>query len=99
MGGECARYHTHSAALYDQSVRALDPHQTPQELRPARVNTKKLFFTGSACWLLVLAALGVAQMAGRSLDGRLALMCVTGLVLGTIGYVWAHAIQKEQPEL
>ena len=86
-------------AFYDHGVRALDPHQTPQELHPARVNTKKLFFTGAACWLVALAVVGVLHLSGRSLDGRLPLMCVTGLVLGVVGYVWAHAIQREQPDL
>jgi len=80
-------------------VRALDPHHHPQELRPARVNTKRLFFTGVACWLVALVAVGVLHLAGRPLDGRLALMCVAGLVLGILGYVWAHAVQKEQPDL
>lgn len=85
--------------LYDRCVRALDPQHTPQELQPARVNTKKLFFTGSACWLVALAVIGALHLAGRSLDGRLALMCLTGLALGVLGYVWAHAIQREQPDL
>lgn len=86
-------------ALYDQTVRALDPQHTPQELSPAHVNTKKLFLTGSVCWLVALAALGVMYLAGRSLDGRLPLMCLVGLLLGCVGYVWTHAVQKEQPDL
>lgn len=80
-------------------MRAFDPQHTPQELRPAHVNTKRLFFTGSLCWLVALVALGVMHLAGRSPDGRLALVCLVGIVLGGAGYVWAHAIQKEQPEL
>ena len=84
---------------YDQTVRAFDPEHRPQELRPARVNIKKLFLTGSVCWLVALIALGVLALAGRSLDGRLALMCVVGLLLGGIGYVWSHAVQEEQPDL
>lgn len=86
-------------APYDRFVRALDPQHTPQELQPARVNAKKLFFTGSAFWVVALIAVGALHLAGRSLDGRVALMCVTGLVLGALGYVWAHAIQREQPDL
>lgn len=84
---------------YDRWVRALDPQRNQQELHPARVNTKKLFFTGSACWLVALAVVGALHLVGRSLDGRLALMCLTGLVLGVLGSVWAHAIQREQPDL
>jgi hypothetical protein len=63
------------------------------------VNTKRLFFTGAACWSVALAAVGVLHLAGRSLDGRLALMCLAGLALGALGYLWAHAVQKEQPDL
>jgi hypothetical protein len=80
-------------------VRALDPHHTRQELQPARVNAKKLFFTGSACWLAALTVVGALHLLGRPLDGRLALMCLTGLLLGALGYVWAHATQREQPDL
>lgn len=46
-----------------------------------------------------LAVLGVLHLSGRTLDGRLALMCLVGLALGVLGYLWAHAIQREQPEL
>lgn len=84
---------------YDRTVRAFDPQHRPQELQPARVNIKKLFLVGTICWLVALAALGVLTLAGRSLDGRLALMCAVGLALGAIGYVWSHAIQEEQPDL
>lgn len=80
-------------------MRAFDPQHRPQELRPARVNIKKLFLTGSVCWLIALAALGALWLAGRSLDGRLVLMCAVGLVLGAIGYLWSHAVQQDQPDL
>lgn len=80
-------------------MRAFDPEHRPQELRPARVNIKKLFLVGSLCWLVALATLGALALAGRSLDGRLALMCAVGLLLGAIGYVWSHAVQEEQPDL
>lgn len=80
-------------------MRALDPEKTPQELRPARVNTKKLFFTGSAIWVLAFIAVGIAHLTGHHPDGRLAIMCLTGIALGGLGYVWAHAVQVEQPDL
>lgn len=80
-------------------MRAFDTDHRPQELKPARVNTKKLFLTGTACWLAALATIGVLYLSGRSLDGRLALMCLAGLVLGAAGYAWSHAIQRRQPEL
>jgi len=80
-------------------VRAFDPQHTPQELRPARVNAKKLFFTGSLGWAVALVVVGVMHLADRSPDGRLALVCLVGVVLGGVGYVWAHAVQREQPDL
>jgi hypothetical protein len=80
-------------------VRAFDPQHSPQELRPAHVNIKKLFLTGSLGWLLVLAIVGVLHLTGISIDGRLALMCLAGLALGAAGYIWSHAIQQRHPEL
>lgn len=77
-------------------MRAFDPQHAPQELRPAEVNTKALFLTGTALWTLALLVVCVLHLVGRPLDGRLALMCLAGLLLGAAGYAWAHLIQKRE---
>ncbi len=80
-------------------MRAFDPQHTPQELHPARVNTTKLFLTGTVGWIVALAVVGILQLAGRTPDTRLVPMCLVGLALGAMGWAWAHTIQKEQPDL
>jgi len=75
---------------YDHSV--TDPHPSPPELRPARVNVKALFLAGTIAWLAGLLGVGVAFLADRSPDPRLALVCVAGIVLGAIGYWWVHVV-------
>ena len=77
-------------ARYDRCVP--DAHPTPPELKPARVNVKALFLAGTIAWVLGLLGVGVASLAGRSPDGRLALVCVAGIVLGAIGYWWVHVV-------
>lgn len=71
-------------------VRQFDPERTHQELRPARVNAKALFTLGTIAWLVGLAALGVAHVAGANVPGGYALICIAGIVLGFAGFWWAH---------
>ncbi|SEE93771.1 DUF2530 domain-containing protein [Ruania alba] len=63
-----------------------------QELRPAKVNAKALFVIGTSAWLLGLLTLGVMHLAERTPDGRYAWVCVAGIVLGAVGYWWAHKV-------
>ncbi|WP_169579592.1 DUF2530 domain-containing protein [Ruania albidiflava] len=74
------------------------PHPSPPELKPARVNVKALFLAGTIAWLLGLLGVGVAFLAGRSPDPRLALVCVAGIVLGMIGYWWVHVVHLVDDE-
>lgn len=82
---------------YDRCVP--DPHPTPPpDLRPARVNVKALFLAGTIAWLIGLLGVGVAFLAGRSPDSRLAWVCVAGIVLGSIGYWWVHVVHLVDDE-
>ncbi|UFU07284.1 DUF2530 domain-containing protein [Ruania halotolerans] len=63
-----------------------------RELRPARVNAKALFAVGNCAWLLGLVILGVLHLREHSPDGRYALVCLAGIVLGAVGYWWAHKV-------
>ncbi len=56
------------------------------------MNVKALFLAGMIAWLVALLGVGVAFLAGRSPDARLALVCVAGIVLGAIGYWWVHVV-------
>src|SRR5699024_1726697 len=85
-----SRWQATSTGGYDRSV--TDSHPTPPELRPARVNVKALFLAGTIAWLAGLLGVGVAFLADRSPDSRLALVCVAGVVLGVIGYWWVHVV-------
>lgn len=83
-----------SLGLYDRPVRAFDPQHTPQELRPARVNTKALFLVGSVGWLVAMLVVVALLASGRTLDERLVPLCVCGLALGLVGTLWAHGQRK-----
>lgn len=78
-------------------MRAFDPERVPQELEPARVNAKAIFVVGTVGWLAALAAVAVLHVLGTHPDGRVAVMAATGLVLGGLGYGWAHALQSRTP--
>lgn len=75
-------------------MRAFDTERNPQELEPARVNTKRLFIVGSACWLVALAAVGILSLSGRTVDGRLVPLCLVGIGLGAAGYVWSQWMDR-----
>lgn len=85
------------AGDYDRGVPASEPHPAPEPdrappLRPAKVNAKALFGVGTIAWMAALLGIGVAFLAGRAPDSRLAWVCLAGILLGAIGYLWAHKV-------
>ncbi|MPV48570.1 MULTISPECIES: DUF2530 domain-containing protein [unclassified Pseudactinotalea] len=62
----------------------------PSELSPARVNAKAIFLAGIVGWILTIAALAIMRLAGAAPSNRYFLICIAGIVLGSIGYAWAH---------
>lgn len=79
-------------------MRSFDPHQTPQELAPARVNGKAIFTLGTLAWIAALATLGVVHLTGNDVAGRYAAICVVGIGFGVIGFFWADRVRRHENE-
>lgn len=62
----------------------------PTELSPAKVNAKAIFLAGIIGWTLGMLVLGAMHLAGANPPGRYFTICVAGIVLGSVGYAWAH---------
>lgn len=60
------------------------------QLRPAVINAKMVFRIGIVLWALALVVLGVLHYTGTSVPSRYPLVALAGIVLGFVGYWWAH---------
>lgn len=60
------------------------------ELLPAVINAKVVFRIGIILWLAALLVLGVLHLSGVSIPGRYPIVAIAGLLLGMVGYWWAH---------
>lgn len=59
-------------------------------LRPAVINAKMVFQIGTTLWTGALVVLGVLHFTGTAIPGRYPLIAAVGIVLGALGYWWAH---------
>lgn len=55
-----------------------------------QVNAKAIFVAGVVSWLAGLAVLGVLYLVDLAPPSRYISVCIAGVVLGSIGYAWAH---------
>lgn len=68
------------------------------QLRPAVINAKMVFRIGIILWVLGLATLTVLHYTGTSVPGRYPIISGAGILLGAIGYWWAHRNHMISPE-
>lgn len=59
-------------------------------LRPAVINAKMVFRVGLLLWLGALITLAGLHVMGTSVPGRYPAIAAVGIVLGALGYWWAH---------
>ncbi len=59
-------------------------------LTPAVINAKMVFRIGTILWAIALIVLGILHLSGISVPGRYPLISAAGIVLGALGYWWAH---------
>lgn len=59
-------------------------------LLPAVINAKMVFRIGIIMWAMSLIGLAVAHFAGVEIPSRYPVISGVGIVLGVLGYWWAH---------
>lgn len=59
-------------------------------LTPAIINAKGVFRIGTILWVVALVVMGILYLADVAVPGRYPLIAGAGIVLGALGYWWAH---------
>lgn len=67
-----------------------EPDAAEPALRPAVINAKAVFRIGTLLWAVALIVLGVLHFTGTPIPGHYPLIAAAGIVLGGLGYWWAH---------
>ncbi|MBT1167215.1 DUF2530 domain-containing protein [Bifidobacterium simiarum] len=67
----------------------LDPNARKPGPKPAQVDLHKVFFIGTAIWLLLGIICLALVIAGRHMVSAL-VVCIAGMIIGILLLVWEH---------